>query len=69
MDDTYIGAFRKISPLTSFLSSFVQNATHPLFNLTVTHARGMMAHFYGQDRDKLPSPPRGARKMDPPRKK
>ncbi|KAJ7262763.1 terpenoid cyclases protein prenyltransferase [Mycena haematopus] len=24
------------------------NATHPLFNLTITHTEGMMAHFYGQ---------------------
>ncbi|KAI0824323.1 terpenoid cyclases/Protein prenyltransferase [Trametes gibbosa] len=24
------------------------NATHPLFNLTVTHTDGMMAYFYGQ---------------------
>ncbi|OCH90755.1 terpenoid cyclases/Protein prenyltransferase [Obba rivulosa] len=24
------------------------NATHPLFDLTVTHAEGIMAHFYGQ---------------------
>ncbi|KAF8499482.1 terpenoid cyclases/protein prenyltransferase alpha-alpha toroid [Hysterangium stoloniferum] len=24
------------------------NATHPLFNLTVTHARGMLRYFYGQ---------------------
>ena len=25
-----------------------QNATHPVFNLTMTHAEGMMAHFYKQ---------------------
>ncbi|CAL1702978.1 unnamed protein product [Somion occarium] len=25
------------------------NATHPLFNLTVTHAENMMAHFYKRD--------------------
>ncbi|KAJ7827283.1 terpenoid cyclases/Protein prenyltransferase [Mycena leptocephala] len=24
------------------------NATHPLFNLTITHTEAMMAHFYGQ---------------------
>ncbi|KAJ7629407.1 terpenoid cyclases/protein prenyltransferase alpha-alpha toroid [Mycena polygramma] len=24
------------------------NATHPVFNLTITHTEGMMAHFYGQ---------------------
>ncbi|KAI0668066.1 terpenoid cyclases/Protein prenyltransferase [Trametes maxima] len=24
------------------------NATHPLFNLTITHSDGIMAHFYGQ---------------------
>ncbi|KAI0795986.1 terpenoid cyclases/Protein prenyltransferase [Abortiporus biennis] len=24
------------------------NATHPLFNLTVTHSEGIMAHFYGR---------------------
>ncbi|GLB42943.1 putative terpenoid cyclases protein prenyltransferase [Lyophyllum shimeji] len=24
------------------------NATHPLFNLTITHAEGLMAYFYGQ---------------------
>ncbi|KAI0073085.1 terpenoid cyclases/Protein prenyltransferase [Panus rudis PR-1116 ss-1] len=28
------------------------NATHPLFNLTVTHTENMMAHFYGR---KVPS--------------
>jgi len=25
-----------------------QNATHPLFNLTITHTEGIMAHFYKQ---------------------
>ena len=25
-----------------------QNATHPLFNLTMTHTEGIMAHFYKQ---------------------
>ncbi|KAF8170751.1 terpenoid cyclases protein prenyltransferase [Mycena galopus ATCC 62051] len=25
------------------------NATHPLFNLTITHSEKMMAHFYGQE--------------------
>ncbi|KAF7972312.1 hypothetical protein HWV62_5133 [Athelia sp. TMB] len=25
------------------------NATHPLFNLTVSHAEAMMGHFYGQE--------------------
>ena len=25
-----------------------QNATHPLTNLTVTHAEAIMSHFYGQ---------------------
>ncbi|KZS95144.1 terpenoid cyclases/Protein prenyltransferase [Sistotremastrum niveocremeum HHB9708] len=24
------------------------NASHPLFNLTITHSRGMLNHFYGQ---------------------
>ncbi|KAK7018634.1 protein farnesyltransferase subunit beta [Favolaschia claudopus] len=35
------------------------NATHPLFNLTVTHTEGMMAHFYGQE---IPPRPRTAGK-------
>ena len=26
----------------------LQNATHPLFDLTITHAEGIMAHFYKQ---------------------
>lgn len=26
----------------------LQNAAHPIFNLTFTHADGMLAHFYGQ---------------------
>lgn len=26
----------------------LQNATHPLFNLTITHTEGIMAHFYKQ---------------------
>ncbi len=26
----------------------LQNAAHPIFNLTFTHAEGMLAHFYGQ---------------------
>ena len=25
-----------------------QNATHPLFNLTITHTEGIMSHFYKQ---------------------
>ena len=26
----------------------VQNASHPLFNLTLTHSRGILNYFYGQ---------------------
>jgi hypothetical protein len=26
----------------------IQNATHPLFNLTMTHTDAMMGYFYGQ---------------------
>jgi hypothetical protein len=26
----------------------LQNATHPVLTLTMTHAEGIMAHFYGQ---------------------
>ncbi|KAJ7074535.1 terpenoid cyclases/protein prenyltransferase alpha-alpha toroid [Mycena amicta] len=33
------------------------NATHPVFNLTVTHTEGIMGHFYGQT-----VPPRSVRK-------
>ncbi|KAF8879063.1 terpenoid cyclases/protein prenyltransferase alpha-alpha toroid [Infundibulicybe gibba] len=32
------------------------NATHPIFNLTITHAEGLMAHFYSQ---KVPPRARG----------
>jgi len=35
------------------------NATHPLFNLTITHAEGVMAHFYKQSVPKrIPKPSR-----------
>ena len=34
-----------------------QNATHPLFNLTVTHSDGMLAHFYGQTPPSRHRPP------------
>ncbi|KAH9990916.1 terpenoid cyclases/protein prenyltransferase alpha-alpha toroid [Russula vinacea] len=33
------------------------NATHPLFNLTITHAEGIMAHFYKQTVPKRPPKP------------
>ena len=33
---------------TASLLRKLQNATHPLFNLTVTHTEGIMAHFYKQ---------------------
>ena len=35
----------------------LQNATHPLFNLTITHAEGIMAHFYKQTVPKRPPKP------------
>ena len=34
-----------------------QNATHPLFNLTVTHTEGIMAHFYKQTVPRRPPKP------------
>ena len=34
------------SPLTR--CCVLKNAAHPVFNLTITHADGMLAHFYGQ---------------------
>ncbi|KAG6916628.1 hypothetical protein DXG01_006124 [Tephrocybe rancida] len=36
------------------------NATHPLFNLTITHAEGLMAYFYGQELP--PRVPAGSKK-------
>ena len=33
---------------TVSLLRVLQNATHPLFNLTITHTEGIMAHFYKQ---------------------
>ncbi|KAF5378091.1 hypothetical protein D9615_007606 [Tricholomella constricta] len=27
----------------------MQNATHPVFNLTITHSEGLMSYFYGQN--------------------
>ena len=36
-----------------------QNATHPLFNLTITHTEGIMSHFYKQTLPKrTPKPSR-----------
>lgn len=35
--------------------AFMQNATHPVFNLTMTHTEAMMAHFYKQT---IPSRPK-----------
>ncbi|KAJ6602477.1 terpenoid cyclases/Protein prenyltransferase [Mycena vulgaris] len=32
----------------SIVYRVAQNATHPLFNLTITHTESIMAHFYGQ---------------------
>jgi protein farnesyltransferase subunit beta len=49
----------KLIPASSMIRSLrkFQNATHPLFNLTVTHAEGIMAHFYKQSVPKrLPKP-------------
>ena len=33
---------------SSFRLAMTQNATHPLFNLTMTHSDAMLAYFYGQ---------------------
>ena len=38
-----VSFFRRVSLLRE-----LQNATHPLFDLTITHAEGIMAHFYKQ---------------------
>ncbi|TFK60670.1 terpenoid cyclases/Protein prenyltransferase [Pluteus cervinus] len=32
------------------------NASHPVFDLTITHSQGIMAHFYGQDLERLRGP-------------
>ena len=40
---SHVSLFRP-SPLLREL----QNATHPLFDLTITHVEGIMAHFYKQ---------------------
>ena len=43
--------------LLPFWLKKLQNATHPLFNLTITHTEGIMTHFYKQTVPKRPPKP------------